>query len=402
MRIAINTLGMKGKLHGVGNYIKNLVCALSKLDSHNQYFLFASSENVRHLEGLGENFCIELAPNNRALRVVWEQTLLPLKLKQHKVDVYHGPAFAAPLLKTCPQVVSIHDMTVHLLPEQHSLHTRWYLRTLLPAMLRASDVVITVSESAKADILKFEKLNGDKVCVIPLGVEERFQPIRDECRLSMIRKKYGLERDFILFVGMIEPRKNLENLVDTFLRDSLPQTCDLVLAGSLGWGYSQLLGKIGTANDKGSIRMLGYVDDTDLPALYNAATAFVYPSFYEGFGLPILEAMACGTPVITSSVSSLPEVAGDAALLVDPADAKALAFALRRIVKDSSLRQDLSRRGQQRSGLFTWQQSAEKTLAVYGRIARADTFNNDRDVLGNRSRNQTKVEGDLPVVPSSP
>lgn len=148
--------------------------------------------------------------------------------------------------------------------------------------------------------------------------------------------------------------------------------------------------------------MLGYVDDADLPALYNAATAFVYPSFYEGFGLPILEAMACGTPVITSSISSLPEVAGDAALLVDPTDTKALAFALQRLVKDSSLREDLSRRGLQRSGLFTWRQSAEKTLTVYGRVARADTFNNDRDVLGNRSRNQPKVEGDLPVVRSSP
>lgn len=378
------------------------MCALSKLDSHNQYFLFGSSENVGHLEGLGENFCIELAPSNPALRVVWEQMILPLKLKQHKIDVYHGPAFASPLLKTCPQVVSIHDMTVHLFPEQHSVHTRWYLRVLLPAMLRANDAVITVSESAKADILKFGKVKADQVCVIPLGVEERFQQIQDELRLSIVREKYALEKDFILFVGMIEPRKNLGNLVDAFLMDSLPQFCDLVLAGSLGWGYSELLRKIGASSDKRSIRMPGYVDHADLPALYSAATAFVYPSFYEGFGLPILEAMACGTPVITSSISSLPEVAGDAAILVDPTDAKALASALQRIVKDSSLRQDLSRRGRQRASLFTWQQSAEKTLAVYGRAARADTFSNQGEVLANRSRKQTKLEGDLPVVRNSP
>lgn len=381
MRIAINTLGMKGKLHGVGNYIKNLVRALSKLDSHNQYVLFASSENVRHLEGLGENFRIELAPNNRALRVAWEQTLLPLKLKEHKVDVYHGPAFAAPLWKTCPQVVSIHDMTVHLFPERHSVHTRWYLRYLVPAMLKASDGVITVSESAKADILNFGKVKNDKICVIPLGVDEKFRQIRDERSLAMIRKKYGLERDFLLFVGMIEPRKNLENLVDAFLADFLPQQCDLVLAGSLGWGYSELLQKIAASNNKDCIRTPGYVDDTDLPALYSAAAAFVYPSFYEGFGLPILEAMACGTPVITSSVSSLPEVAGDAALLVDPSDAKALASALQRIVKDSSLRQDLSRRGRQRSSLFTWDQSAEKTLAVYRRVAAAGTLGKDSELV---------------------
>ncbi len=401
MRIAINTLGMKRKLHGVGNYIKNLVCALSKADRENQYLIFASSENVGHLKELGENFRIELAPNNPVLRVAWEQTILPLKLKLGKIDVYHGPAFAAPLLKTCSQVVSIHDMTVHLFPEQHSLHTRWYLRALVPAILRASDGIITVSESAKADILKFGKVKDDNVCVIPLGVEERFRQIRDERSLSMIRKKYSLEREFILFVGMIEPRKNLENLVDAFLTDSLPQLCDLVLAGSFGWGYSELLQKIGASNNKGCIRMPGYVDDTDLPALYSAATAFVYPSFYEGFGLPILEAMACGTPVITSSVSSLPEVAGDAALLVDPTDAKALASALQRIVKDGSLRQDLSRRGRQRSSLFTWHQSAEKTLAVYRRAATADTLGNDSELVGNRSDKETKLEEDLPVVRNS-
>ena len=230
------------------------------------------------------------------------------------------------------------------------------------------------------------------------GSRRRRSPIG----LSIVREKYALEKDFILFVGMIEPRKNLGNLVDAFLMDSLPQFCDLVLAGSLGWGYSELLRKIGASSDKRSIRMPGYVDHADLPALYSAATAFVYPSFYEGFGLPILEAMACGTPVITSSISSLPEVAGDAAILVDPTDAKALASALQRIVKDSSLRQDLSRRGRQRASLFTWQQSAEKTLAVYGRAARADTFSNQGEVLANRSRKQTKLEGDLPVVRNSP
>ena len=170
MRIAINTLGMKRKLHGVGNYIKNLVCALSEADRENQYLVFASSENVGHLKELGENFRIELAPNNPVLRVAWEQAILPLKLKHGKIDVYHGPAFAAPLLKTCSHVVSIHDMTVHLFPEQHSLHTRWYLRALVPAMLRASDGIITVSESAKADILKFGKVKDDNVYVIPLGV----------------------------------------------------------------------------------------------------------------------------------------------------------------------------------------------------------------------------------------
>lgn len=373
MRIAINTLAMKRELYGVGNYIKSLVWSLSKIDRENEYVLFASEDNVCHLRGLGENFRFELAPSNRVFRLPWEQSALPLRLKQKRVDVYHGPAFVTPFVKTCGQVVSIHDMTFHLVPERHSLLKQMYFRSMIPRAVRGSDQVIAISESTKSDLLRIvEDVDERKVSVVPHGVDKRFQPIREAQRLAEVRKKYNLPKEFILFVGLIEPRKNLDTLVDAYAADSLSERFDLVLAGSRGWGYSGLLEKIAKSSVKDRIRMPGYIADEDLPALYSAAAAFVYPSLYEGFGLPVLEAMACGTPVITSSVSSLPEVAGDGALLVDPRDTDALASALQRILRDKEFRQDLSRRASQRAQLFTWEQTARKTLDVYKQVAGAE------------------------------
>jgi glycosyltransferase involved in cell wall biosynthesis len=207
--------------------------------------------------------------------------------------------------------------------------------------------------------------NEAKISVVHLGVEARFQPIREESQLTATRQKYGLPGKFVLFVGLIEPRKNLETLVDAYLADSLCEGFDLVLAGNLGWDYSRLLKKVAASGVRNRIHMPGYIDDADLPALYSMAAAFVYPSLYEGFGLPVLEAMACGAPVITSGVSSLPEVAGDAAILVDPRDCRAVAGALRMVLGDEELREDLSQRGRQRSQLFTWERTAGKTLDVY-------------------------------------
>jgi glycosyltransferase involved in cell wall biosynthesis len=365
MRIAINCLGMKRHLHGVGNYIRNLVWALSRLDRENEYLLFASPENEKHLYDLPDNFHIELAPNRPALRILWEQTVLPWRVRRKRVELYHGPAFAVPLVSSCARVITVHDMTVHISPQRHSLHTWLYLRTMIPAMLSASDQIIADSESAKQDILRLGRVKDSKVSVIYLGVETRFQPIHNEEQLARIRQKYALPRDFILFVGMIEPRKNLTGLVDAYCAASVHDRCDLVLAGSLGWGYGELLQKIRSSSLRDHIRMPGYVDDADLPALYSAAVAFAYPSLYEGFGLPVLEAMACGTPVITSDVSSLPEVTGSTAILVKPDDLPALTQALQVVVNDRNCSDRLSRLGRTRAALFSWDRTAAQTLSVY-------------------------------------
>ncbi|HVS88018.1 MAG TPA: glycosyltransferase family 1 protein [Candidatus Acidoferrum sp.] len=260
-------------------------------------------------------------------------------------------------------------MTFHLTPSRHALHKRVYFHTMIPAMVRRSDAVITISESTKRDLLALLKAKEEKISVVHLGVDARFQPLKDEGQLAKIRQKYSLPREFILFVGLIEPRKNLETLVDAYLAASISGQFDLVLAGSMGWGYSGLMQKIANSHVGSRIRMPGYVADADLPALYSLATVFVYPSLYEGFGLPVLEAMACGAPVITSCVSSLPEVAGDAAVLIDPSDAGALTLALQQVLRDSQLRKSLSQRARQRAQLFTWEQTAQKTLDIYRTIA---------------------------------
>ena len=369
MHIAINTLPMKRKLHGVGNYIKNLVWSLSRIDSVNEYLILGSHENLCHLSGLPGSFQVHSAPGAPVQRILWEQSVLPAVLKRKKIDLYHGPAFIAPLLKTCPQIVTIHDASFRLTPERHSLPRRVFYRHIVPSIMRASDGIIAVSRSAKSDLLDVARVPQEKISVIPLGVDTQFQPVHDPHRLEQLRYKYSLPRDFILYVGMIEPRKNLDTLVDAYLADSLSTRFDLVLAGGLGWNYSGLLQKIHASGAAHCIRLLGYIPDSDLPALYTAASAFAYPSLYEGFGLPVLEAMACGTPVVTSSVSSLPEVAGTAALLTDPHDHGALASALRALLSNHNLRAELSARGLQRARSFTWEQTARKTLALYNRVA---------------------------------
>ena len=368
MRIAINALLMKRKLHGVGNYIKNLVWSLSRVDSANEYLVLASHENLCHFEGLPANFNLQLAPGHPAKRILWEQIVLPAKLKYHKVDLYHGPAFITPLFKTCQQVVTIHDASFRLTPERHTLKRRFY-RAIVPAIMDTSDSIIAVSKSAKSDLLGVAEVPCEKISVIPLGVDPQFRPVHEPHQLERIRYKYSLPRDFILYVGMIEPRKNLEMLVDAYLSDSLSARFDLVFAGGLGWNYSSLLQKIESSGAADRIRLPGYIATADLPALYTAASAFAYPSLREGFGLPILEAMACGTPVVTSSVSSLPEVAGTAALFADPHDSGALASALQSVLSNKNLRTDLSRRGLDRARGFTWDHTARQTLALYHRVA---------------------------------
>jgi len=366
MRVAINTLAMGHKLYGVGNYIKHLVASLSKLDAQNEYLLFASRENAHHLQDLGGNFRIQYGPGSRSLRLPWEQTILPLRLKRERIDLYHGPTFVTPLLKTSRQVVSIHDMTFHLTPERHSLHKRIYFRAMIPKAIRRSDAIIAVSESTKRDLLRLLEIEEEsKISLVPLGVDSRFYPRTDEAELAGVRKKYGLPPKFILFVGMIEPRKNLRTLVEAYESAGLANDFELVVAGSLGWNYEALLRQIARSPVGHRIRMPGYVADADLPALYSLATVFVYPSLYEGFGLPVLEAMACGVPVITSDISSLPEVAADAGVLFDPSSSQALASVLQRVLGSGELRQLLSERGRQRARLFTWELTAQKTLAAY-------------------------------------
>jgi glycosyltransferase involved in cell wall biosynthesis len=260
-------------------------------------------------------------------------------------------------------VITVCDMTPLLFPGSHGRMNVWHHRFVLPVILRRADRVITISDCSKRDIVRLCGIPEEKVVVTPLAADPAFRPDPEGTAGSAVT---GLPRPYILNVGTLEPRKNLEGLLRAFgaaKREGLPHT--LVVTGARGWGRSRLAAIVEELRLEESVVFTGFVDDHDLPHLYAGADFFVYPSLYEGFGLPPLEAMACGTPVITSNVSSLPEVTGEAALLVDPRSVTDLAAAMVRLAGDASLRETLRERGLARARLFSWERTAAETLTVY-------------------------------------
>jgi len=306
------------------------------------------------------------------------------------VDLFHATEHLLPRFSSVRTVFTLHDLIFLFHPETHKPLNRWFLTLMMPRFLRAADAVIAVSECTKRDAVRFYGIPEEKITVIYEGVNPRFRPASPET-IAAVRARYNLPEHFILYVGTIEPRKNLTALLEAFhhllatrslrpapcdLRPAtcslLPAPCDLrlVIVGKRGWLYEGFFRRLRELGLEDRVIFTGYVPDEDLPAIYSAADLFVFPSLYEGFGLPVLEAMACGTPVICSNTSSLPEVAGDAALLVDPADVRALAGAMERALTDEALRVTLRARGMGKARGFTWEQAAQKTLMVYQALGR--------------------------------
>lgn len=369
MRIGIDTLAAHRKKTGIGTYISSLVNSLLKVDRENRYTLFVSRENAIIFPGDGPNCQKVFGPqiiNNTNLRVLWEHTVLPFKVRQSQVDLLHGPTFVTPFLSNVPSVVTIHDMTWFTHPDEHVPLKRGYYQSLIPVAARRAERVIAITESTRKDILRILDVPEEKVVTVHYGVDDIFQPVRDQANLAEIRQRYGIEKEFVLFVGMLEPRKNLVRIVEAFgeLKKSGFEGW-LVMAGPQGWGYEETAAKVRQLGLEEYVLFIGPVPHEELPALFSAADLLVYPSLYEGFGLPPLEAMACGTPVIASNISSLPEVTGDAGLLVDPLDVSELAEAMRRVLTDGELRQRMRAKGLERAKRFTWEETARRTLRVY-------------------------------------
>jgi glycosyltransferase involved in cell wall biosynthesis len=265
-------------------------------------------------------------------------------------------------------VFTLHDVAYLLFPQYHLLQNRLYLTLMMPRFLARADRVIAVSEATRRDALRFYRLNPGKVVVIPEGVEPRFRPEPDPARLAAVRQKYALPERFILCVGTLEPRKHLPTLLEAYaaLRPHHPQL-GLVLAGGKGWLYQSFFERLQSLGLETQTRvtLTGYVPDDDLPALINCAEVFAFPSVFEGFGLPPLEAMACGVPVVCSNASSLPEVVSDAGISLPPADPRAWAEALDRLLTDPVLHADLRTRGLARACQFTWEAAAQRTVEIY-------------------------------------
>ena len=305
------------------------------------------------------------------LRLSWEMAARP-------PDLLFVPAHVLPLIHPRRSVVTVHDLGYLYYPEAHTQFQNAYLRWSTRYNARSAARVLADSQATCDDLVRHYHIPPDKIVVVYPGRDEDLAPVTDPAALSAIRARYGLAGRYLLHVGTLQPRKNLIRLLHAFASllasDAKPPTPDLqlVITGKKGWLYDHLLAeihKLGLAAE-GRVVLTGYVSDADLPALLSGALAFVFPSLYEGFGLPVIEAMSCGTPVVCSNVSSLPEVAGDAALLVDPLDVASLARALARIVADEGLRRDLRERGLRQASRFSWRQCAQEVLEVLEEVGR--------------------------------
>jgi len=304
------------------------------------------------------------------IRIGWMQLRASAALASLQPDVAHFTNGMIPYGSPAATIVTVHDMSLRLYPRCHPLRRLLLNRPLMHVAIRHASQIVTVSESARRDLLRFHDIPADRVSVVHEAASPAFRPIHDRARLDEVRARYGLPKRFILYVGTIEPRKNLLRLMTAFAaarRAGIPH--HLVCVGPYGWASSDLSGHIKKLGVEPWVHFTGYLPFELLPAIYNLGDFFVFPSLYEGFGLPVVEAMASGLPVLTSNSSSLGEIAGDAALTIDPTDTDALLAGIRQLAADRDLRRELSERGLQRSRSFSWAQTARQMLAVYHRVA---------------------------------
>lgn len=299
----------------------------------------------------------------------WMQTIAPRLLAQLHPDFAHFTNSIAPLICPVPVVLTIHDMSLFLQARTQPWRSLLTVRPIVPLAARRAAAIITLSQYTRQDMIRRLKIDPGTIHVVYGAPSSQFKPVTDGGELDRVRRQYGLPDRCVLYVGTLEPRKNIPHLLRAFaqVRRTHPDV-RLVMAGQLGWKHRAIWREIEALGLADAVQWLGYVPAADLPALYSLATAFAFPSLYEGFGLPVIEAMACGTPVLTSQDTALAEVAGDAALLIDPLEVEAIAAGLICLLNDSALRDELRARGLHRAAEFSWERSAAETVKVYGMI----------------------------------
>jgi glycosyltransferase involved in cell wall biosynthesis len=389
MRIAIDYTAAMRQGAGIGAYVRNLVAALLMQDANDRYTLltsgrptdgyqFPTAANVR-----GRSIFIP----DRYLNILWYRwrAPIPATLFSGATDIYHGPDFVLPpLTPKVRKVVTIHDLAFLEHPEYAVPSLAAYLRKVVPEAVAAADVVATVSSEVSRTLIEHFQTPREKLMVIPNGVSPYFRRITDPLLLNATRHKFDLKHPLVLGVGTLEPRKNHAGLIKAFYQAQKKKNgpAMLALAGGPGWLYEETRNLVAELKLERKVRFLGRVTDLELITLYSMADVFAFPSFFEGFGVPPLEAMACGAPVITSNVSSLPEVVGDAALLVDPRNIAALAQAIQTLLENEQLRADLVQKGYLQAQKYTWDMSARRMLQVYQKLYDGGTdFSNEELVL---------------------
>lgn len=353
---------------GVGRYIYNLLLHVLREDPEGDYAVFLNSRCALSLSGRHRSSW--LPTHIPAVRIFWEQFLQPFELLSEQVALLHSPVNVQPALLPCKGVVTVTDLSFLTFPESFRAGQRFYQGLFTRMSARRADHLITYSASTAKDVTEFFGVPADRISVVYPGVDSAYQPVSNRSVLRDFRCRRGLPERFILFVGTLEPRKNLVMLLKAYaeFKRQMPDGPKLVLVGGRGWLHRPIdvaVENLGLAAD---VICPGYISEQELPLWYNAAEVFVYPSLYEGFGLPPLEALACGTPVVVSDASSLPEVVGTAGLLVDPRQPSAWAAALSRLCRDSDLRRELASQGREQSAQFSWTRMARETIQVYERV----------------------------------
>ena len=369
MHIAIDAHSVGAQLAGNETYAVNLIEALAAIDQINQYTLFVTKRSAfDRFDKRWSNFKVkQTLPHTPLVRI---PLTLSAELRRNPVDVLHVQ-YTAPPLAPCPVVATIHDLSFEHLPETFNRRSRAQLRLTVRRTVRNSAQILTLSEFSRRDIIETYKVDPGRVSVTPAAAPAHFTPVANETELQRIRTTYGIEREYIFSLGSIQPRKNLIRLIESFSllpkclsTQRLPQ---LVLAGKPGWLDADIFRAAARSGLSSEIRFIGYVPENDLPALYSGAICFVYPSYFEGFGLPVVEAMQCGTPVVAGNRTSLPEVIDGAGVLVDPFDVNQLAEAIAKITENLNYRLHLRAKGLERAKSFDWRSTARLTLQIYER-----------------------------------
>src|SRR5689334_10383073 len=370
MRIAFDGTTLTPGRTGVGYYTEHLLQHLAReVANTGDEIVVVSNKPIDTQSPLPAH--VRVHEGHRfPVRIGWMQMRAASALDALKPDVAHFTNGMIPIGSPVATVVTVHDMSLRLYPQCHPIRRLLLNRPLMHVAIKNASAIVTVSHSARRDLLRFHRVPPDRVSVVHEAASPVFRPITDRARLDAIKARYGLPDRFILYVGTIEPRKNLARLMTAFAaarKAGIPHR--LVCVGPYGWSSRDLSGHIDALDIRDAVHFTGYVPFEDLPAIYNLGDFFVFPSLYEGFGLPVVEAMASGLPVLTSNSSSLGEIAGDAAETIDPTDIDGLIDAMRRLATDADLRRDLSARGLERARSFSWTQSAREMLGVYHRLA---------------------------------
>ncbi len=373
VRIALNAqllnLDTSYRSAGISNYIYGLLRHLPAQDGHFQYYVH-TGEAAAVIPGM-QRFLTTSHTKRPLARIMWEQIVWPLALQRLQPDLVHGLAYVLPLAYGGTSIVTVYDLTFLHVPMAFRAPNRLYLQTMTRIAVRRAAHVCAISESTRRDIVKMLGVSASAVSIVYPGVDARFRPASPEA-VEAFRRRQGLPERYLLYLGTLEPRKNITTLVRAYARLAArdPRAPSLVLAGAKGWYYEEIFAEVERLGLKDRVIFPGYVPVEEQALWYSGAEAFVYPSRYEGFGMPVAEAMACGTPVIASTASSLPEVVGDAGLLVPPDDEDAWADALAHVLANNSVRDALSAAGRKQAARFSWEAAAQAQVRVYRQYAR--------------------------------